>query len=119
MNDIHKLEIIPDNQALISVAAFHNKMSSDLHDYQLQLAKLRKTMQDSGFKVDVDAAAWVKDSGRDYLSNPKLLENAPLTYVCTLLCELFKHKTIEEVSVVVTPTTITKLLTRLNSFKLH
>ncbi|MFO6425315.1 hypothetical protein [Motilimonas sp. KMU-193] len=118
MNDIHKLEILPGSQALASVAAFQN-LSSDLNDYRMQLVDLHQTMIKSGFTISVDAAEWVRERGRDYLHNPKLFENAPLTYVCTLLCELFKSRSIDDISKTISPATLNTMLARLNSFKLH
>ena len=119
MNDIHKLEILPGAQALASVAAYQNTLSSDLAHYRVQLAELHQTMKSTGFNVPVDAAEWVRERGRDYLHNPKLFENAPLTYVCTLLSELFKNKSIDDISRTIAPATLNTLLARLNSFKLH
>ncbi|MCE2594087.1 hypothetical protein K6Y31_04590 [Motilimonas cestriensis] len=119
MNDIHKLEILPGAQALASVAAYQNTLSSDLTHYRAQLIELHNTMKSSGFSVPVDAAEWVRERGRDYLHNPKLFENAPLTYVCTLLSELFKNKSVDDICKTIAPATLNTLLARLNSFKLH
>lgn len=119
MNDIHKLEILPGAKALASVAAYQNTLSSDLTHYRIQLAELHNTMKHTGFSVPVDAAKWVREHGRDYLHNPKLFENAPLTYVCTLLSELFKTQSLDTISRTIAPSTLNTLLARLHSFKLH
>ncbi len=115
MNNIHKVELLPDSQALLCVAAYQTKFD-DPADYQDVLKQLHNTIHQQGFIAKFDARDWMREQGRDYLSNPKLFENAPLTYVCAFLSELFKHQNVEKLAKQVKPETLKVVLKRLSAF---
>lgn len=117
MSNIHAIEIIPSQASINSIAAYRTEFDSESIDYKALLAKLKNIIQELGFMKKHDNAQWMQHRGSDYLTNPKLFCNAPLTYLCAFLGELFNTYELEELQIKLTPQILKCALTRLEQFK--
>ncbi len=66
-----------------------------------------------------DNSVWMQRCGCDFFANPKLFVNAPLTYLCAFLGELFNNYEVKEIQEKVAAPVIEQALLRLNAFRLH
>jgi hypothetical protein len=117
MCNIHAIEIVPSQEAIDSIAIYRKEFDKDTFDYNELLGKLKNVIHELGFMKKHDNATWMQQRGSDYLSNPKLFSNAPLTYLCAFLGELFNTYKIEELQDKLTPQILECALTRLEQFK--
>lgn len=119
MQNIHSLKHLPSQHAIDLIADYHDELKTKKLNYQQLLGKLKKDLYRLGFMLNVDNTIWMETRGNDYLSNPKLFDNAPLTYICTVLSEVFKEDNLAELAEKLPAITLKKVLIRLNEFKLH
>ena len=117
MCNIHAIEIIPSQAAIDSIAIYRSEFDNDPFDYNALLVKLKNVIQELGFMQKYDNAEWMQKRGSDYLANPKLFCNAPLTYLCAFLGELFNSYELETLQEKLTPQILKCALTRLEQFK--
>jgi hypothetical protein len=117
MCNIHEIEMIPNQVTINSIAAYRSKFDEEPVDYIELLVKLKGIIHELGFMEKHDNAKWMQQYGNDYLSNPKLFNNAPLTYICAILGELFNTYDINELQKKLTPQILESALTRLAQFK--
>jgi len=117
MCDIHASNIIPSQVAINSIATYRTEFDNELLDYNKLLHKLQTVIHEQGFMKTHDNADWMLQRGNDYLANPKLFANAPLTYLCAFLGELFNSYKVEELQEKLTPQILKCALTRLEQFK--
>lgn len=117
MCNIHTINIIPNQITINSIATYRAEFDSESFDYNKLLYKLQSIIHEQGFMKTHDNAEWMLQRGNDYLSNPKLFCNAPLTYLCAFLGELFNSYEIEELQEKLAPQILKCALTRLAQFK--
>lgn len=117
MCNIHAIEIIPSQMAIDSIAAYRTEFDGEVTDYTALLMKLKTIIHELGFMENQDTAQWMQQRGCDYLSNPKLFCNAPLTCICAFLGELFNNYEIQALQEKLTPKILECALTRLAQFK--
>jgi hypothetical protein len=117
MHNIHALEIIPSQAVINSIAAYRTKLDNQSIDYKELLTELKNIIHELGFMEKHDNAQWMQKRGCDSLSNPKLFYNAPLTYICAFLGELFNTYEINDLQKKLTPQILECALTRLGQFK--
>jgi len=119
MHNIHSLKHLPSQYAIDLIAAYHNEFQQNNINYQQLLGKLKKDLCRLGFMLNADNQIWMLTRGNDYLSNPRLFDNAPLTYICTVLSEVFKENDLTELAEKLPANALKQALVRLNEFKLH
>lgn len=117
MCNIYAIEIIPSQMAINSIAAYRTEFNGKPIDYKALLMKLKTIIHELGFMENQDTAKWMLQYGGDYLSNPKLFCNAPLTCICAFLGALFNNYSIEVLQEKITPKALECALTRLEKFK--
>lgn len=116
MNNVHNLRILPNQQAINSVAALSREFNSDAFNLSVFLIKLQETIIESEFMSGQDNAIWMSTRGNDFLANPKLFIYAPLTYICAFLGEIFHKFDIKEIQEQIPQPAIEQALARLNDF---
>lgn len=119
MADIHALHSLPSQAAINSIAIYRFEFDRNPFNYTLLLKKLQKTFTELNFMNTQDNAIWMRERGGDYLSNPKLFCQAPLTYLCAFLGEIFKQYDLPELQEKLTPRILKSALTRLAEFRLY
>lgn len=117
MSNIHAINIIPCQTTINSIASYRAEFDSESFDYNKLLHQLQSDIREQGFMKTHDNTEWMQQRGNDYLSNPKLFGNAPLTYLCVFLGELFNCYEVEELQNKLTPQILKCALTRLQQFK--
>ena len=117
MCNIHAIEIIPSQAAIDSIAIYRSEFDNESFDYNALLVKLKNVIHELGFMQKYDNAEWMQKRGSDYLANPKLFCNAPLTYLCAFLGELFNSYELDSLQEKLTPQILKCALTRLDQFK--
>lgn len=117
MCNIHAIEIIPSQASIDLIAIYRAEFDKESLDYKELLGTLKNVIHELGFMEAHDNADWLQKRGTDYLSNPKLFCNAPLTYICAFLGELFNTYELEELEEKLTPQILECALTRLEKFK--
>ncbi|WP_022941542.1 hypothetical protein [Psychromonas hadalis] len=116
MCNIHAIEIIPSQAAIDSIAIYRAEFDNESFDYQELLGKLKNVIHELGFMKKHDNAQWMQQRGGDYLTNPKLFCNAPLTHLCAFLGELFNKYELDELQEKLAPHILKCALTRLEQF---
>jgi hypothetical protein len=119
MQDIHSLNHLPSQYAIDSIANYQSELKNDYLSYMQLLEKIKKDIHKLGFTPEDDNQMWMLRRGNDYLTNPKLFKHAPLSYICILLCEVFKEDNLDELAMKLPAPILNQLLTRFNAFKLH
>ncbi|WP_019614272.1 hypothetical protein [Psychromonas ossibalaenae] len=119
IHTIHTLAILPQQQVIDSVALFSHEFNNRNFDYIRFLTQLKQAVVESQFMADHDNSMWMQRCGCDFFTNPKLFVNAPLTYLCAFLGELFNNYEVKEIQEKVDASVIEQALLRLNAFKLH
>tara|TARA_R110001583_G_scaffold7720_8_gene37914 strand:+ start:13225 stop:13578 length:354 start_codon:yes stop_codon:yes gene_type:complete len=117
MCNIHAIEIIPNQTSIDSIAAYRAEFDGKPIDYKKILIQLKSIIHELGFMEDQDTEQWMQQRGGDYLSNPKLFCNAPLTCICAFLGELFNNYEIEALQKKLSPKILECALARLEQFK--
>ncbi|WP_413700668.1 hypothetical protein ACLKMH_01975 [Psychromonas sp. KJ10-10] len=117
MCNIHAIEIIPNQATINSIAAYRSEFDDESIDYKALLMKLKRIINELGFMKNEDTEQWMQQRGGDYLANPKLFCNAPLTCICAFLGELFNHYEIDSLQQKLSPQILECALTRLEQFK--
>ncbi len=116
MCNIHAIEIIPSQKAIDSIAIYRTEFDNESFDYKELLSKLKNVIHELSFMKTHDNTEWMQQRGSDYLTNPKLFCNAPLTYLCAFLGELFNKYDLDELQEKLTPQILQCALTRLEDF---
>ena len=119
MSDVHALHTLPSQEAINSIATYRLEFEKESFDYKRLLSKLKKAIYELNFMCKHDNADWLRDRGADYLANPKLFYQAPLTYLCAFLGEIFKKYDLPELQDKLTPKILKCALTRLEEFRLY
>lgn len=119
MQNIHSLKHLPSQYAIDLIADYQDELKQNNLNYQQLLGELKKDLCRLGFMLNADHQNWMLTRGNDYLSNPKLFNYAPLTYICTVLSEVFKEDDLAELAEKLPATALKQALARLNEFKLH
>ena len=117
MCNIHAMEIIPSQVSINSIATYSSEFDNSELDYNELLVALKGIIQKQKFMQDHDTTEWMRQRGADYLSNPKLFCNAPLTHLCAFLGELFNTYELAELEKKLSPEILECALTRLSRFK--
>lgn len=117
MSNIHQLEILPEKHAINLIASYSQEFEQDSFNYHQLLIKLHNAITHTEFMHSEDNSFWMRHRGCDYLSNPKLFKNAPLTYLCAFLAELFKQLQLQEIARKIPPNILQAALNRLHDFK--
>lgn len=117
MNNVYALHILPTQQAINSIASYHLEFEKEPLDYRTLLGKLKKAIYELDFICKHDNADWLRNRGSDFLANPKLFSQAPLTYLCAFLSEIFKKYDLSELQEKLSPAILKCLLTRLEEFR--
>ena len=117
MGNLHQLDILPEQSTINLLASYSLEFECESFNYRQLLEKLNTTILRNNFMDQEDNAAWMNHEGNDYLRNPKLFANAPLTYLCAFLSESFKHPELHDIERKISPTTLKALLKRLNDFR--
>jgi hypothetical protein len=97
MTNIHTLKFLPSTQVIQTISAFSEELEDDRFDFKETLISLKETVLKHGFMNNQDHSIWAVTRGVDYFDNPKLFAQAPLTYVCAFISEIFKRFEIEEI----------------------
>jgi len=119
MHNIHKISNLPNQHTINSIALLGHQFTSQKLQFDHLLVKLEALFVDSKFMVGRDNSLWMAKRGRDFFNNPNLFSQAPLTYVCAFLSELFKNTEIDEIELRVEPLVLFQALKRLQDFMLH
>lgn len=117
MGNLHQLDILPEQSTINLIASYSAEFDSDSFNYHQLIEKVNSTILGNDFMTQEDNADWMNHEGYDYIRNPKLFSNAPLTYLCAFLSESFKHSDIQDIERKISPTTLQAILKRLNDFK--
>lgn len=117
MSNIHQLDILPEKHTINLIASYGEEFEQDTFNYDQLLLKLQGAISHTRFMYKEDNSVWMKNSGCDYLSNPKLFANAPLTYLCAFLGEIFKQLQLQEIAKKIPPNILKAALKRLQEFK--
>lgn len=117
MCNIHAMEIIPSQVAINSIAHYRDEFDNNDVDYPLLLANLKRAITEQAFMQNHDTSEWMQQRGVDYLSNPKLFCNAPLTHLCAFLGTLFNSYELDDLHDKLSPEILKCALTRLEQFK--
>jgi hypothetical protein len=118
MQNIHKISNLPNQKTINSIALLGEKFTSQQLEFPHLLVQLEALIKESKFMRDHDNSLWMTKRGRDFFNNPKLFAQAPLTYVCAFLSELFKSREKEETLAEIPETVLQQALIRLQDFKL-
>lgn len=116
MNNIHTLKFLPSTQVIQNVSAFSVPLANDNLDFEEILVSLKKIVFKHDFISKQDNSRWASLHGSDYLENPKLFAQAPLTYVWAFISEFFKRYEVEEISKRLPKAVLQKALSRLAVF---
>lgn len=116
MADIHTLKSLPSKQAIHSVSSYIETFEEENFDFQQLLVSLKETIYKSNFMIEQDNLQWATTRGIDYFANPKLFAQAPLSYVCVFISEVFKNFEIEEINRRLPTLVLKNALQRLKSF---
>ena len=119
MHNIHKLSNLPSQKTINSIALLGQKFTSQKIEFTNLLVELETLIDESNFMIEHDNSQWMAKRGRDFFNNPKLFVQAPLTYVCAFLSELFKNREADEIESEIPPLVLYQALRRLQDFKLH
>lgn len=119
MKNIHCLKHLPSQYAIDLIADYHYELKKDNLDYEQLLGELKKDLCRLGFMLPGDNQSWMLTRGNDYVSNPKLFNYAPLTYICTVFSEVFKEDDLAFLAKKLPESALKQALIRLNEFKLH
>ena len=117
MYNVHAIEIIPNQTSIDLISVYRAEFDKESLDYKELLGTLKNDIRELGFMEAYDNAEWLQQRGTDYLSNPKLFCNAPLTHICAFLGELFNTYELEELEHKLPPQILKCALTRLEKFK--
>lgn len=117
MCNIYAIEIIPSQVAINSIAHYYTEFDNNERNYNELLEQLRDIIQQQSFMQEHDTTEWMQTRGIDYLANPKLFCNAPLTCLCAFLGELFTTYNVKELQEKLPPEILKCALTRLTQFK--
>ena len=117
MCNIHAMEIIPSQASIDTISVYREKFDNESLNYKELLKQLKCVIHEQGFMEAHDTTEWMQQRGTDYLSNPKLFCNAPLTYICAFLGELFNTYELEELEHKLSPKILECALARLEKFK--
>lgn len=116
MPHIHTAKYLPSRQAIQSVALYSEQFNQTELDFNRLVVDLKKTVLETNFMVEQDNSYWATAHGMDYFHNPKLFAQAPLTYVCAFISEMFKGYEIEEIKQRLPVAVLEQALIRLKSF---
>ncbi|MCP4326333.1 MAG: hypothetical protein GY787_31750 [Alteromonadales bacterium] len=116
MYNIHKLSNLPSQCTINSIAFLGHEFTSQQLEFEQVVNKLKILFNDSKFMLGRDNSIWMNIRGHDFFNNPKLFAQAPLTYVCAFLSELFKSYEPEEIKSRVQPAVLYQALKRLQDF---
>ncbi|MCP4322795.1 MAG: hypothetical protein GY951_01730 [Psychromonas sp.] len=119
MDNLHTTHILPNQQAIESVASLSNEFSNHQFETEVLLTHLKDRVLETHFMDEQDHAIWMVVRGADFIANPKLFSLAPLTYACVFLGELFNNLEIEQIQQQVPTCVIEQALLRLQTFTLH
>ncbi len=117
MSNIHQLNNLPKQTTINLIASYQGDFEHDNFSYHQLLEKLQNTIICHHVMDQEDNAAWMNHSGNDYLANPKLFANAPLTYLCAFLSEVFKRNKLSQIEKKISPSVFEAILKRLDEFK--
>lgn len=117
MDNIHQLNLLPAQSSINLIASYSTEFECDNFNYHQLLEKMQVTILGNSFMKNIDNANWMNHRGGDYLNNPKLFSNAPLTYLCAFLSEIFKQSDIRHIEKNICPNILKAALIRLNEFK--
>lgn len=117
MSNLHQLDILPEQSTINLIASYSAEFERDAFNYQQLLEKVNNTIRCNNFMDQEDNAIWMAYEGNDYLRNPHLFANAPLTYLCAFLSESFKHREVQDIEKEISPYILQAILKRLNDFK--
>lgn len=117
MCNIHAMEIIPSQTSINLIAVYRAEFDNEYLNYHELLENLQDIIHEQGFMDTHDTAEWMQQRGIDYLINPKLFCNAPLTYICAFLGDLFNSNELEYLERKLSPQILKSALTRLEQFK--
>lgn len=98
MGNLYNTALLPNQQAINSIAILYHDFESNNANFNNLLSELKLTMSRSDFMRNQNHNHWFYAHGSDYTANPKLFSYAPLNVICAYLSEIFKHKTIEQMS---------------------
>ncbi|WP_019613063.1 hypothetical protein [Psychromonas ossibalaenae] len=118
MGKIYNISLLPNQQAISSVANLSHEFEQAHVNLNNSLFKLKQTISESGFMEDQDYRDWFYTHGCDYSANPKLFAQAPLNFTCAYLSEIFKRYKIEQISSDSSTTAIKRALLRLDTFRI-
>ena len=118
MNNVHALNTLPSQGAINSIATYRLEFEKESLDYEKLLTKLNNAMNELKFMCDHDNSNWLHHIGSDYLSNPTLFAQAPLTYLCAFLSEIFKKYELPELQEKLSPVILKSILIRFGEFKI-
>ncbi len=116
MPHIHTIKFLPSAQAIQSVSGYYEQFEQQDSDFKALIIALKATAIKSRFIIEQDNAHWATMHGVDYFNNPKLFAQAPLTYVCAFISEMFKHYDVEEIYKRLPVAVLQQALLRLKSF---
>ncbi|MCG6201579.1 hypothetical protein [Psychromonas antarctica] len=119
MSDIHELNSLPSQAAIDSIAIYRLEFDKDTLNYPQLLSSLKKACHELNFMSKQNNKRWMREKGHDYLNNPTLFDQTPLTYLCVFLGEIFKTYDLPELQEKLTPQILKCALTRLQVFRLH
>ncbi|MEL0628412.1 hypothetical protein [Psychromonas aquatilis] len=117
MTNIHQISRLPKQPTINLISSYGEDFNTEKCDYHELLAKLQSTIMQEKFMVQQDNTHWMDHIGHDYIDNPKLFAHAPLTYICALLSEMFKHNSIEKIEKNIPPSVFSAILKRLEQFQ--
>ena len=98
MPHIHTLKFLPSREAINSISAFNDLLQNENVDFETLLIELKKSVFTNNFMIEQDNWQWLVTRGIDYFENSKLFAQAPLTYVCAFISEIFKNFEVEEIN---------------------
>lgn len=116
MLHLHNTKYLPSIQAIQSVSAYREQLDNTNIDFKKLLISLKETVYKHNFMIEQDNFQWASTRGVDYFSNPKLFEQAPLSYVCAFISEVFKNFSIEEINKRLPKAVLQQALSRLAFF---
>jgi len=117
MCNIHAMEIIPNQQSINVIALYREEFDNKSLNYHGLLVELKEVIDELDFMKGHNTTEWMQTRGVDYLSNPKLFCNAPLTCLCAFLGELFNRYDLDALYEKLSPQILKCALTRLAEFK--
>lgn len=117
MSNVHHLDILPAQNTINLIASYSQDFDKEGFNYQQLLNKMHATIVHNQFMEKHDNANWMTRQGNDYINNPTLFSNAPLTYICAFLSEIFKRIKITDIERRISPNIFKAALIRLSYFK--